>query len=823
MPRHFLWAIGEGVTAFHPGDSLADRYLCKAPRIFLDTKPGLVPTISSGIPERFSAYLRLSPYQLHLPQIYDLLQTNSSGAKGDILLLDQAAVYSPDDFASYGIDLAQFDQAGEGADIRLLPTLLQTWSTATPLRQLNWLWQLAQLWQPLSSERVVSTLLEPELLRTEGPLLRVLELQADRPGKAAPSFPQLGHFWAELSTTASPEIASLLQQISQQLMQGQVKNAELLVYQLDEGLASIGRGRSRQIQIATRTDRGPSRQRNEDACYPPDGTLHTKTITANSSSESSTALVIVCDGIGGHQGGDVASNLAIEAVGQRVQPLHPETLDPVTLTVELENAVCIANDSISQRNDNEQRFDRQRMGTTLVMGLVRSYELYITHVGDSRAYWITRWGCRQVTQDDDVASREVRLGYSSYRQALQQPSSGSLVQALGMGSSKTLHPTVQRFILDEDGIFLLCSDGLSDNDRIEECWETEILPLLQGKTDLERVGQRLVEIANTRNGYDNVTVGIVYYQADTVAQSMAPIDSSTATAKTQLDSAVPTVLQSEQANVSAPVSDGAAVSPSTLKTQLVAPRAQTERKPSPFSLLLGILLLSGLGSLLIYFLVPAFSDRIDSLIGLNSEPISDPEPEPVELPSPAVSGTNGTIPSLSAGSFVRLSQADAQAGAGDDAVLVLRSQLEREPPTEATDPATATAGSLPPGSILQVMRQQTTQQERWVFLQVCTVPSAGAVAPTGSATSEGAGNPPVASSAESLSEADPAASPTFTKRLKQGQTGWIRESEILPLVLPAASVPTAQRGSCSVGNTAPEPTASPAGAVPSPANSPTTP
>jgi protein phosphatase len=111
-----------------------------------------------------------------------------------------------------------------------------------------------------------------------------------------------------------------------------------------------------------------------------------------------------------------------------------------------------------------------------------------------------------------VACREVRLGYALYREALQHSGSGSLVQALGMSKSGSLHPTSQRFIVDEDAVFLLTSDGLSDFDRVEECWDTEILPILTGETNIEDVAPRLIEIANTKNGHDNVTIALVHYQ-----------------------------------------------------------------------------------------------------------------------------------------------------------------------------------------------------------------------------------------------------------------------------------------------------------------------
>jgi protein phosphatase len=229
------------------------------------------------------------------------------------------------------------------------------------------------------------------------------------------------------------------------------------------------------------------------------------------------ALAIVCDGIGGHEGGSVASNLAIETIVQEVKELIPVTddqINPSMLLSHLEQAVAIGNDKISQQNDSEYRQGRQRMGTTVVMALPMTHEIYITHVGDSRAYWITRHNCHQITLDDDVASREVRLGYALYREALQHSGSGSLIQALGMSKSSSLHPTSQRFIIDEDAVFLLTSDGLSDFDRVEECWQSEILPILSDKKSIENVGERLIEVANTKNGHDNVTIALVHYDVE---------------------------------------------------------------------------------------------------------------------------------------------------------------------------------------------------------------------------------------------------------------------------------------------------------------------
>ncbi|MUL36158.1 protein phosphatase 2C domain-containing protein [Gloeocapsopsis dulcis] len=479
IPKLYLWAVGSGIEEYRVGEVAAERYLLKSERLFLDTKPGLPPeTQPYEITTTTKPYLRLIPYRLQVPQVYGFLLGH---ANSEILLLE-APIYSQ-----------ATPMAGQ-----LLPTLYDAWQKATSLRQLHWLWQIAQLWQPLSSERVVSSLLDLQLLRVEGSLVRLLQLQADQ--SSQPTLAELGQLWLELVDQAQPNIAEFLHQLCGSMLKG-VLSTDALVTALDRGITEIGRSQARKLVVSTYTDPGPTRQRNEDACYPSSGT----TITS-----PTPALAIVCDGIGGHEGGNVASQLAVDILQQVKQlPLDDINLDATTLSHELEHFVRVANDQISQRNDNEHRFGRQRMGTTLIMALERAHEMYITHVGDSRAYWITRTGCHQLTLDDDVASREVRLGYSLYRNALAQASSGSLVQALGMSSSAALHPTVQRFVLDENSIFLLCSDGLSDYDRVEEYWDTAILPAINGNIPEADVVARLVEISNTQNGHDNVTVVLV--------------------------------------------------------------------------------------------------------------------------------------------------------------------------------------------------------------------------------------------------------------------------------------------------------------------------
>lgn len=503
LPKRYLWAVG--MSPSPNVELLGNRFVFKTGQIWLDTHPGLTSPYVVDLPAQAQPYLRLFSYRLHIPQLFTIVSPPPPSSEilpvSEILLLERPP-------------LAQVDWGDQDQDsvitapyVPALP-LLQAWGEAGLIRQLNWLWQMVQLWQPLQLEGVASSLLQPELLRVEGPILRLLQLAWDE--SEPPGLSHLGQLWLRWLPDAHFFLRPHLAELGDKLLTRAIQTPEEVLQILDHWLAIATSGRepelpvyNYQISLATLSDQGMSRKRNEDACYPPSGSVM---------APAPEGLAIVCDGVGGHAGGDVAANLAISVLESHRESIAAPGLNSEDVVSVLENAIFEANDRISERNDTENRQERQRMGTTLVLAWGQRHQVYIAHVGDSRAYWITRHGCYQVTLDDDVASREVRLGYALYQDALDHPLSGSLIQALGMGDSRHLSPTVQRFILDEDCVFLLCSDGLSDYDRVEECWQTEILPLLSGGTDLPQACERLIELANLKNGHDNVTVGLMHCQ-----------------------------------------------------------------------------------------------------------------------------------------------------------------------------------------------------------------------------------------------------------------------------------------------------------------------
>ena len=668
--KRYLWAVGEGISTLEVGDLMQSRYLFLGDRIFLDTLPSTPPNSrSTDISYDVKPYLRLVSYRLQIPQVYAQLPASKEPEATKILLLEDAAIYSGGEIAG-----------------QLMPQLSTVWKDASSLRQLHWLWQIAGLWQPLSAEGVVSSLLDERLIRVEQSIIRLLQLQLDVAQKMPPKLSQLGEAWHQLIPEAKPAISEYIERVCYGLITEEISHSDALSISLEKALTECSKSYSYNLTTSTLSDKGPSRQRNEDACYPVSGT----TISTDKSSPTTTTLTIVCDGIGGHEGRNVASNLAIEAISQQLEQLNLAQTDDLNnpLVSALEQATHVANDRISDRNDSESRQGRQRMGTTLVMALACQHQIYITHVGDSRAYLITRTGCHQVTLDDDVAAREVRLGYSLYSTAILQPASGSLIQALGMNLA--LHPTVNQFILDEDCVFLLCSDGLSDYDRVEQYWDTEILPIIEGKISVASATLQLIEIANTHNGHDNVTVSLIHCKGNFI-EPLSPLSPALALPKV---APVAEVVVENKPPESPPIIEQA-----TVVTEVAI--SPPPKKLSPTPIVLGLVLLFGLGGLAYLFAGPLqnlFRPRINS----NPSTTSNPSTAPSE-----------TSPAIAFKSVFQIKPLPAGVTVNNLEKLSLR----QAPESTVSKPL---VGAIAPGNIVQVAERKTTlDRQNWLLLKVC--------------------------------------------------------------------------------------------------------
>ena len=228
-------------------------------------------------------------------------------------------------------------------------------------------------------------------------------------------------------------------------------------------------------------------------------------------------LYVLCDGMGGHAGGEVASQLAAKTLseyfdrhwpasesksGLAIAESNPQPLPTEDVVIE---AVRLANQAIYDINEQEQRAGHERMGTTLVVVLLQGTSAVVAHVGDSRLYQHSRrLGLKQMTIDHEVGQREIARGVDP-DMAYARPDAYQLTQALGPRESAEIMPDVQYLSFSEDTLLLLCSDGLSDNDVVEDYLDSHIDPLLRGKKELETGVDELVQLSNEVNGHDNIT------------------------------------------------------------------------------------------------------------------------------------------------------------------------------------------------------------------------------------------------------------------------------------------------------------------------------
>ncbi|MGB0562749.1 MAG: serine/threonine-protein phosphatase [Spirulinaceae cyanobacterium] len=490
----YLWAIGPVAANLTPPNIVADRYQVRQLQIWQDLTPEQLPDFPEPLPAPLLPYLKLYPHRLHLPELYGVCHIEEA----TVVLLQNAPL----------------DTQGE-----LLPSLESQWLDVSPLRQVYWLWQLLELWLPLQAAGVATSLLVADNLRVEGGRLRLIELLGDR--QPLYTLTPLAKLWLSLARTAHYSIAAPLENIGAMLQQDDPSRT-LVRRDLNQLLLEQAAQLPLFVQVASATDPGSDKLKNEDAVYPAPG-------KALPDSAPDPRVLLVCDGIGGHAEGAIASQSAMQSLQLQGQALlhelraDPRRLDPEMVAEQLTALVRITNNLIATRNDQQNRSARQRMATTTVMALQlpqvietpenrgTSHELYLLHIGDSRAYWITEQYCQCLTVDHDVIRREVCKGEALPLQARQRADAGALTQALGMRGADRLHPTIQRFVIEEDGILLLCSDGLSDRYLLERCWPDVVPEVLRGTMTLPVAVDYLVKLARQHNGHDNISIVAAHY------------------------------------------------------------------------------------------------------------------------------------------------------------------------------------------------------------------------------------------------------------------------------------------------------------------------
>lgn len=226
--------------------------------------------------------------------------------------------------------------------------------------------------------------------------------------------------------------------------------------------------------------------------------------------DDGSLLVAVCDGMGGHEAGEVASRIAVDTVEDVVTRADPTDAPQQVLY----DALMAANRAILAE---AKAIGRKGMGTTAVLGLVRGERVYVALIGDSRLYHIRDGHLVERTRDHTRVEARLQRGEISEAEARDHPEAGILTRALGherMANRQPLEPEVfaQPLYLEGGDALVLSTDGLHD---LVEDWE--IAAVVAGTTAV-KAAPALVRLALSRGGHDNVTVAVV-----TVGVEAAPM------------------------------------------------------------------------------------------------------------------------------------------------------------------------------------------------------------------------------------------------------------------------------------------------------------
>jgi protein phosphatase len=249
------------------------------------------------------------------------------------------------------------------------------------------------------------------------------------------------------------------------------------------------------FDLALLSDVGTNRDGNEDAC-------------GHWVENPNAVVFVVADGIGGYEGGEVASSMAVEVTLEAYRE-GPAVWGPAK---RLHRAAQRANIEIHNRALTVPEL--RRMGTTLTAVVVNDGMLYAAHVGDCRLYLIRRGRVSQITKDHTMVQERVRMGLLTASRARNHPERSALTRSIG----HELIVAVDRITLplEQNDRVVVCSDGLHG---VLEDRELEVgIRGLHG-TDACR---RLIELANERGTADNLTVGVFTMLAATSHPAARP-------------------------------------------------------------------------------------------------------------------------------------------------------------------------------------------------------------------------------------------------------------------------------------------------------------
>ncbi len=215
--------------------------------------------------------------------------------------------------------------------------------------------------------------------------------------------------------------------------------------------------------------------------------------------DSGTVWAVLCDGMGGASGGDIASKMATELIADRILKNYNDNMKTSSVANLLESAINFASIKIFDLSRENETLTG--MGTTVVAAVIRDGEAMVSHAGDSRAYIIGE-KIRQVTTDHSIVQEMLDRGEITDEEAKNHPIKNYITRALGVKDRITVDFTSENF--GENDVLLMCSDGLSN------MIEADILKEIASDVN-EETCEKLIDVANTNGGRDNITAVIASY------------------------------------------------------------------------------------------------------------------------------------------------------------------------------------------------------------------------------------------------------------------------------------------------------------------------
>jgi protein phosphatase len=280
----------------------------------------------------------------------------------------------------------------------------------------------------------------------------------------------------------------------------------------------FGRSRPVRVEVFGKTDLGRTRDHNEDRFLVADLTRKAASLLPDVRQHDigpRGTLLVVADGMGGAAAGEVASEMATDTIySHLVKTWNDEDeVTPQRFAFRLKEAVEVANASIHAHAKAHPEV--RGMGTTTTAAGVLNDHLYLTQVGDSRAYLIRGGQAHQITKDQSLMQRLVEAGELTEEEAAQSERRNIILQALGPDPKVKVDLTHQE--VRRGDILVLCSDGLTGQVK-----KDEIAQVVNATPDLSAACDKLIALANERGGPDNITVVIARFDGEGLRSAADP-------------------------------------------------------------------------------------------------------------------------------------------------------------------------------------------------------------------------------------------------------------------------------------------------------------